>query len=45
MGNQQEKEEQMNAIYEEQLKKFTSNPKEYGKHLIQCIIIILFFSL
>ena len=41
MGNQQEKEEQMNATYEEQLKKFTSNPKEYGKNLIQYIFIYI----
>ena len=41
MGNQQEKEKEMNAIYEEQLKKFTSNPKEYGKNLIQCIFIYI----
>ena len=34
MGNEQEKEEKINSVYEEQLKIFTSSSKDYGKNLI-----------
>ena len=34
MGNEQEKEEKMNSVYEEQLIIFTSSSKDYGKNLI-----------